>query len=248
MKVVFGLGSNLGSRMALVTYALDSLEASFGPAVRSRFYRSAALPAPGKQPGPDFVNAALAVETTAPASRIADTIRQLENRAGRNRTTRWADRTLDVDVLWASEPLRGGNLIVPHPQLRTRDFALAPLDDVAPEAKARPDRGQISELILPQVRRFSRRVEVEGALDEADAVAFAFAAAAQSVGDDVPMLEVEADSSTGFVAIGAGPALLFETTPRWRGIVGREGRGRWSIESAEGGRAAIGWISDGRAR
>jgi 2-amino-4-hydroxy-6-hydroxymethyldihydropteridine diphosphokinase len=61
---------------------------------------------------------------------------ELERKHGRERRVRWGPRTLDLDILWISglEVLLP-ELVVPHPHLGERAFALLPLLDVAPEAR-----------------------------------------------------------------------------------------------------------------
>jgi 2-amino-4-hydroxy-6-hydroxymethyldihydropteridine diphosphokinase len=54
---------------------------------------------------------------------------------------RWGPRTIDLDVLlWGQRVLRraGAPLLVPHPQLTRRRFALQPVIDLVGEALAVP--------------------------------------------------------------------------------------------------------------
>lgn len=135
MRGVLGVGSNLGDRERILGAAAALLEGEEGVVVEaaSPLYATPALVAPGAPPGPDFLNAALRVRTTRGLHGLLDAALAVEARLGRVRHARWAARTLDVDLLWAAGgPFRSARLVVPHPALLERDFALAPLLDVLP--------------------------------------------------------------------------------------------------------------------
>jgi 2-amino-4-hydroxy-6-hydroxymethyldihydropteridine diphosphokinase len=55
---------------------------------------------------------------------------------GRVRAERFGPRTIDLDLLWIEGvAVDGPRLVVPHPRLRERAFALVPLLEVAPDAR-----------------------------------------------------------------------------------------------------------------
>ncbi len=134
--ILIGLGANLPSRFGppreTCESALEAL-AEFGVAVvrRSRWYRSAPLP-PSDQPW--FVNGVAAVETTLGPEALLAEMFAVEQRFGRIRETRWAARTLDLDLLDYRGLLRAGDdpPTLPHPKMHQRAFALLPLAEVAP--------------------------------------------------------------------------------------------------------------------
>ncbi|MFW6051906.1 MAG: 2-amino-4-hydroxy-6-hydroxymethyldihydropteridine diphosphokinase [Myxococcota bacterium] len=134
-RFVVGLGSNLGSRAAFLSAALDLLGDT--PGVRlveaSPVYETEAL----ADLGPPFLNAAALLVTDRPAHDLLERLMEVERWLGRVREGRWLPRTLDLDLLWGSEPVDDPpRLRVPHPALAERPFALAPLLDVAPELEA----------------------------------------------------------------------------------------------------------------
>ncbi|MGB3393563.1 MAG: 2-amino-4-hydroxy-6-hydroxymethyldihydropteridine diphosphokinase [Stenotrophomonas sp.] len=131
-----GLGANLGDAQASVRAAMQALAQL--PACRllanSRLYRT---PAWGNEDQPDFINAAVALETMLPAPLLLERLLQTEQQFGRQRLPgeRWGPRTLDLDLLlYGEEVIDLPQLKVPHPYLRERAFALLPLADVAPDA------------------------------------------------------------------------------------------------------------------
>jgi len=134
-QAVLGLGGNLGARRALFDAAICALAAQPGCRVlaRSQLYETPPL----GPPQPDFLNAAVRVDFAGDASQLLSCTQRIEALLGRERSLRWGARTLDIDVLhWSEGPVRSEGLEVPHRELGQRNFALAPLLDVAPELAA----------------------------------------------------------------------------------------------------------------
>ena len=148
------LGSNLasaqGSPAETVAGAMQALRALGQGLSPSRLWKSPAWP-PG---GPDYVNAAAAIETALPPEAVLDRLHAIEATFGRTRGARWGARTLDLDLLaWGGEvrpdaatqgawraldPERQGReapdrLVLPHPRMQDRGFVLMPLLEVAPD-------------------------------------------------------------------------------------------------------------------
>jgi len=132
MDVVIGLGGNLGDPAATLVAAVREL-AHLGPVVAvSSLYRTDAV----GPPQPDYLNAAVRVQVEGTPRELLDGLLAIERRFGRVRTERWAPRTLDLDVLWiAGVAVDEPELVVPHPRLAERRFALVPLLEVAPDAR-----------------------------------------------------------------------------------------------------------------
>lgn len=153
------LGSNLGDRAALLAVARQQLVAAIGPAVAtSALYETAAW---GREDQPAYLNQALALATTlAPLTLLAQ-CQAVEQAAGRERLERWGSRTLDVDILLYGEAqIDLPTLIVPHPRLAERRFALLPLAEIAAEIQVLGHRCTVAQLLtncsdLLPVRRWS---------------------------------------------------------------------------------------------
>jgi 2-amino-4-hydroxy-6-hydroxymethyldihydropteridine diphosphokinase len=134
--VVLGLGSNLGDRAASIGRAVSALAAAEGV----RLLATAPLyetPPCGGPPQGDYLNGAVLLEASLSPRAVLALALEVERRLGRIRPdpVRWGPRTIDIDVLWiegttVDEP----GLVVPHPRLAERPFALRPLLDVAPDA------------------------------------------------------------------------------------------------------------------
>ena len=86
VRAYIALGANLGDSAATLKTVLDELRQTPGIAAvtASRFYRTA----PVEATGPDFVNAAAALDTTLAPLELLDVLQALELRHGRERPTR----------------------------------------------------------------------------------------------------------------------------------------------------------------
>ncbi len=99
---------------------------------RSRVYETA----PVGPAQPDFLNAAVLVEGDLPPEGLLDELLAVEASLGRVRAERWGPRVIDLDVLWIDGlAVDGPRLVVPHPHLRERAFALAPMLELVPDAR-----------------------------------------------------------------------------------------------------------------
>lgn len=131
--------------------AIAELSGSCGEVVRqSRLFKTPCFPVGA---GPDYVNAAVMLETELPPEALLALLHGIEAAYGRERVQRWGQRTLDLDLLalddlvlpdaatqdaWRALPPEAqatqapDRLILPHPRLQDRAFVLVPLADVAP--------------------------------------------------------------------------------------------------------------------
>ena len=132
MDVVVGLGSNLGAREATLSAAVADL-GQLGSVLRvSALYETD----PVGPPQPSYLNAAVRLEAQGEPRALLASLLDVERRYGRVRREKWGPRTLDLDILWIDGvSMTDPDLVVPHTALRERRFALAPLLDVAPEAR-----------------------------------------------------------------------------------------------------------------
>jgi 2-amino-4-hydroxy-6-hydroxymethyldihydropteridine diphosphokinase len=131
--VYIGLGSNLGDREQHLAQAVDALRRIDAVAVlrRSSLYDSA----PIGPPQPRYLNAVVEIECGLPPTRLLGILKQIEADLGREASTRWAPRPIDLDVLlWDGRLIAEPGLQVPHLELHKRRFVLAPLAELAPSA------------------------------------------------------------------------------------------------------------------
>jgi 2-amino-4-hydroxy-6-hydroxymethyldihydropteridine diphosphokinase len=131
-RVYLSLGSNQEPQRYLRA-ALEELHARFGALDVSPAYRSASVGFDGA----DFVNLAVGMDTDLTPDALNDWLHALEDRHGRRRDVpRYADRTLDVDiVLYDDLVAQGpGHLDIPRKELK-HAFVLKPMADIASEVR-----------------------------------------------------------------------------------------------------------------
>jgi len=128
------IGSNLASPLEQVNAAVQALgEIPQSKIVAvSSFYRTPPL---GPQDQPDYLNAAVVLETALDAETLLDNTQRIELQQGRVRKAeRWGPRTLDLDImLFGHETINTERLTVPHYDMKNRGFMLWPLYEVAPD-------------------------------------------------------------------------------------------------------------------
>jgi len=135
---VIGLGGNLGDPVEAFGSAARMLDATPGLRVlaRSKLYETA----PIGPPQPHYLNAALRLELAISPRALLRRCLEIERAHGRDREKeiRFGPRTLDLDLLYVDGVvMHEDDLVVPHPRLEERAFALVPLLDVAPELEPR---------------------------------------------------------------------------------------------------------------
>jgi len=131
-----GLGSNLGQSRRLLLEAWRTLDEQPGIAVQTL-----SAPCRTKPVGMDspnwFINAAGLLRTSLAPEDLLKRLLAAEQQFGRVRRPElpgWQDRTLDLDLLlFEQRIMRTERLILPHPALHQRLFALAPLAEIAPQ-------------------------------------------------------------------------------------------------------------------
>ena len=123
------IGANLGAARETVVAAIDHLR-PLGLVGHSSLYCSA----PHDAVGPDFINAVAALDTPSSPLELLMQLQSIEQQFGRQRPSRHAPRTLDLDLLLhGSTACSGEHLTLPHPRLQVRAFVLQPLLELAPD-------------------------------------------------------------------------------------------------------------------
>jgi 2-amino-4-hydroxy-6-hydroxymethyldihydropteridine diphosphokinase len=145
-RAYVGLGANIGPREVTLLRAVDLLAAEDGIEVLELSELRQTAPV-GVVDQPEFLNGALAVETSLAPRDLLDVLLRVERELGRVREERWGPRTIDLDLLvYGDETVDEPGLRVPHPRLHERRFALEPLAELEPEL-AIPGHGKVSDLL-----------------------------------------------------------------------------------------------------
>lgn len=140
-------GSNLGDRAKQLQTAATLLSQQLGkPAKQSAIYETAAW---GNENQPSFLNQVLQFETALSSRELLNIILTTEQQMGRVRTQKWAERSIDIDILLAgSAIINEPDLQVPHPYLHQRRFTLVPLNEIAPDMMHPLLKKSITDLLL----------------------------------------------------------------------------------------------------
>lgn len=130
MKILLGLGGNIGDMSAHLDAARDALSRLPQTAVlrESGRYRTAPV---GYTDQPDFLNCVIEIETALSPAAVLGACLGIEAVIGRVRTFRNAPRVIDIDVLLCEGfESDSTELTVPHPRMKERAFVLVPLGDL----------------------------------------------------------------------------------------------------------------------
>lgn len=134
-RAYIGLGANLADPAGQVREAIARIGRLPQTALiaQSSLYRSAPLGPAGQA---DYCNAACAVDTALSAEALLAALHAIERDMGRERPpVRWAPRLIDLDLLlYGDVACAGPGLTLPHPEMHRRNFVMAPLAEIAPEA------------------------------------------------------------------------------------------------------------------
>jgi 2-amino-4-hydroxy-6-hydroxymethyldihydropteridine diphosphokinase len=142
-----GLGSNVGDRAAHLRVAIEML-AERGVEVEavSSAYESEPV---GEVPDqPDFLNAAVRIRTRLEPEALLGACKEVEAERGRVLgAPRHGPRPLDVDLLLLGDlELSTAGLTLPHPDVTSRRFVLAPLLELDPGLKL-PDGTRLADAL-----------------------------------------------------------------------------------------------------
>jgi 2-amino-4-hydroxy-6-hydroxymethyldihydropteridine diphosphokinase len=121
----------MGNSHEQIMLAQKNIIADIGQVIASSsLYSTAAW---GNTEQADFLNQVLMVETNLTASKLLQSVLNIEKRMGRVRTIKNAPRIIDIDILFFNNDIvKLKNLSIPHPEIQNRRFVLTPLAELTP--------------------------------------------------------------------------------------------------------------------
>jgi 2-amino-4-hydroxy-6-hydroxymethyldihydropteridine diphosphokinase len=128
--VVIALGSNLGDKNENLRLALKEIESNIGKIERvSQFMESEPW---GFESENNFLNACLTCYTRLSPHQLLAALKNIEQQLGRiKHHTSYEDRSIDLDIIFYHDKrITTHDLIVPHPQFKTRTFVMKPLLEI----------------------------------------------------------------------------------------------------------------------
>jgi 2-amino-4-hydroxy-6-hydroxymethyldihydropteridine diphosphokinase len=153
-----GLGSNVGDSASHLRAAIELLRER-GVAIEAVSSTYVTEPVGEILDQPDFLNAAIRIRTELEPEALLDACKAVEAERGRALDApRHSPRPLDVDLLLLGElELESERLTLPHREVTTRRFVLAPLLELDPDL-ALPDGTRLADALaaLPAGQRADR--------------------------------------------------------------------------------------------
>lgn len=150
--VNIGLGSNIGDAPANVTAAIEHIAQLGCVIAQSTLYITAPW---GVTEQAEFCNAAVQIETELSAQELLVKLKAIEISMGRQETTRWGPRLIDLDILTYGDLLLSEpGLTVPHKHMLERAFVLIPLAEI--DSSFAAARDALPASALQDVRKLER--------------------------------------------------------------------------------------------
>ena len=131
-----GLGSNVGDRKSQLRGAIEDLR-GHGVEVEAVSSLYETEPVGEILDQPDFLNAAIRIQTALEPEDLLDVCKAIEAEHGRSfGGPRHGPRPIDIDLLLLGDlELSTARLTLPHPEVTSRRFVLLPLLELDPELR-----------------------------------------------------------------------------------------------------------------
>jgi 2-amino-4-hydroxy-6-hydroxymethyldihydropteridine diphosphokinase len=155
--VYLSLGSNVGNREANLRAAIAALSA-----VGVRVTRTSSIYE--TQPVDFleqawFLNCVAEGETQLPPRDLLHAIRGIEFRMGSKKDFPKGPRLIDLDILlYGNQTIDTPELQVPHPRMTERRFVLAPLSEIAPQARHPSWSGNVVQMLAATLDQSEVRI------------------------------------------------------------------------------------------
>ena len=133
IKLYILLGGNLGDKQRVFSDARAKLSQQVGTITnQSVLYETEPW---GFESDDIFWNQVLEISTSFSPEEVLRQTQQIERELGRIRKANQYDsRIIDIDILFYGHLIiKTENLVIPHPRIQERKFALVPLCEIAPE-------------------------------------------------------------------------------------------------------------------
>jgi 2-amino-4-hydroxy-6-hydroxymethyldihydropteridine diphosphokinase len=132
-RIYLSLGSNVGDREGHLRDAIRRLETAGKVVAVSSLYETEPVDVTDQ---PWFLNCAVGLDTEKDPEEVMRALLAIEQAMGRKRLQKKGPRIIDLDILlFGDEVIEMPELMIPHPAMQERRFVLAPLAEIAPEAR-----------------------------------------------------------------------------------------------------------------
>ncbi|MCX7797504.1 MAG: 2-amino-4-hydroxy-6-hydroxymethyldihydropteridine diphosphokinase [Melioribacter sp.] len=153
-NIFLGLGSNKGDRLYFLRAAVKKIHGfesckvlSVSSVYETRPY--------GNSNQENFYNAVIEIDTGLGVIGLHKFLQNIEIELGRKYPhEKWAPREIDIDILFLNTLIyETEELIIPHPEVYKRDFALIPLIEIAPDFVPPGQKKKIKEFDLSNIEK-----------------------------------------------------------------------------------------------
>ena len=132
VKLVLGLGSNVGNRPRYLKNAINGICSVEGIDCHSLSPVYETEPWGFKEQN-IFLNCVLVCNCSLAPAEVLKLLKRTEISLGRKYRGKWKQREIDIDILfYGNKIIKRGKLIIPHPFLHERNFVLKPLTCLMP--------------------------------------------------------------------------------------------------------------------
>jgi 2-amino-4-hydroxy-6-hydroxymethyldihydropteridine diphosphokinase len=136
VRVIIGLGSNLGNKEQNILNAIDKMD-FLSSIKKSDFFYSEALLLKDSDPSWNipYVNAAVSGDINLSPEDLLKALKSIENNMGRDlEAPRFSPRIIDLDILfYGNQSILLKNITIPHFDFYNREFAYVPVKQIEPE-------------------------------------------------------------------------------------------------------------------
>lgn len=133
--VYIGLGSNIGGRREYLASAIRMIKEKLSPDLLSE---SSVIEtkAVDYTEQPDFLNQVISIKTQIPPETLLETLKEIEKTLGRVKRFDKGPREIDLDILLYDDlVMNNSSLVIPHPEIRNREFIIEHLVELNPELR-----------------------------------------------------------------------------------------------------------------
>jgi 2-amino-4-hydroxy-6-hydroxymethyldihydropteridine diphosphokinase len=143
------LGTNLEPRKDYLQMAKSLLKTICQIQTTSKIYESEPWGNIANQP---FLNQAVKIKTHLSAQDLLKELLAIEQKMGRIRQEKWANRIIDIDILFYEDQIvQSENLVIPHPEFCNRNFAILPMLEINPSLLHPIKQLTVEEIYLESV-------------------------------------------------------------------------------------------------
>ena len=146
-EYAIAIGSNMGDRAKMLRRTRILITILAGHITKhSSNYETAPW---GEKNQSSFLNQVILIHSHYHPDQLYAILASIELKLGKDKTSKWGPRTIDIDILLAENNIISGDqLTIPHPRMLSRNFVLIPLAEIAEDHIHPVEMRSINDLML----------------------------------------------------------------------------------------------------